>query len=59
MPKVTVNVELSEEHYRSIVGESERRKVSVESLVQTMTQQLVRELEEEERNGTDHPVLSP
>jgi len=57
MPKVTVDVELSEEHYRNIVNESERRKVTVESLVQEMTQALVRELEDEERDGTDHPIL--
>ena len=49
MPKVTVEVELTEEHYRSIVSESERRRVSIESLVQQMTQELVRELELEER----------
>jgi len=57
MPKVTVDVELSEEHYRNIVNESERRKVTVESLVQEMTQALVRDLEDEERDGTDHPIL--
>jgi hypothetical protein len=57
MPKVTVDVELSEEHYRNIVNESERRKVTVESLVQEMTQALVLELEDEERDGTDHPIL--
>jgi hypothetical protein len=58
MPKVTVEVELSEEHYRNIVGEAERRHVTVRSLVQQMTQGLVRELEEEERDGTDHPILT-
>ena len=59
MPKVTVDVELSEEHYREIVSESERRHVTVKSLVEQMTQELVRELEQEERDGTDHPILTP
>lgn len=58
MPKVTVDVELSPEHYRCIVGEAERRHVTVRSLVQQMTQALIRELEEEDRDGTDHPILT-
>jgi len=57
MPKVKVEVELSEEHYRSLVNESERRKVPVERLVQAMTQQLVSELEEIEREGTENTVI--
>jgi hypothetical protein len=57
MPKVTVDVELSDEHYRCIVNEAERRHVTVQSLVQQMTQELVLELEQEERDGTDHPIL--
>jgi len=56
MQKVQVEVELSDEHYRDIAQEAERRQVSVSSLVQLMTQELVRELEQEERDGTDCPV---
>ena len=56
MPQVRVDVELSEEHYRSFQAEARRRGVTVESLVQQMTQQLVLELEDEEREGTDHPI---
>ena len=56
MPKVSVEVELSDEHYREIAHEAERRRVTVRSLVQQMTQELVRELEQEERDGTDHPI---
>jgi hypothetical protein len=59
MPKVSVEVELTEEHYRSFVAEAERRGVTVQSLVQQMTQELVRELEQEEREGTDHPIEIP
>ena len=58
MPKVKVEVELTEDHYRDMTQEAERRRVTVQSLVQQMTQELVRELEQEERDGTDHPVLS-
>ena len=56
MTKVKITVELEDAHYRSLVFEAERRGVSVESLVERMTQRLVRELEEAERSGTDHPI---
>jgi hypothetical protein len=59
MHKVRVCVELSDEHFRSFKHEAERRGVSVESLVQQMAQELVRELEQEEREGTDHPIHTP
>lgn len=59
MPQVRVNVELSDEHYRSFQNEARRRGVTIESLVQQMTQQLVLELEDEERRGTDHPIATP
>jgi len=54
--KVKITVELEDAHYRSLVFEAERRGVSVESLVEQMTQRLVRKLEEAERLGTDHPI---
>lgn len=59
MPSVRVNVNLSEEHYRDFEAEAKRRGVPIESLVEQMTQALVRELEDEEREGTDHPITSP
>ena len=59
MPSVRVDVELSEEHYHDFQLEAKRRGVTIESLVQQMTQALVLELEDAEREGTDHPVLSP
>jgi len=52
MPKVNVEVELSDEHYRCFVDEAERRHVTIQCLVQQMTQELVRELEQEERDGS-------
>lgn len=59
MPEVHVSVELSDEHYRGFQDEASRRGVSVESLVQQMAQQLVLELEREQRDGTDHPISTP
>jgi hypothetical protein len=56
MPEVRVSLELTDEHYRDFVNEAKRRGVSVESLVQQMAQQLVLELELEEREGTDHLI---
>ncbi len=44
MPKVKVEVELTDDHYRDMTQEAERRHVTVQSLVQQMTQELVREL---------------
>jgi len=54
--KVRVCVELEDAHYRSLASEAERRGVTVESLVERMAQQLIAELEAEERAGTDHPI---
>lgn len=59
MRKVRVCVDISDEHYRCFRHEAERRGVSVESLVQQMTQELVREFEREEEEGTDHPIVTP
>ena len=56
MAKVNITVELEDAHYRSLVFEAERKGVPVESLVEQMTQRLVRKLEEAERSGTDHPI---
>jgi hypothetical protein len=54
--KVKVCVELEDAHYRSLEFEAKRRGVTVESLVERMAQLLIRELEESERSGTDHPI---
>ena len=56
MHSVRVNVELSEEHYHDFQEEAKRRGVTIESLVEQMTQALVLDLEKEEREGTDHPI---
>lgn len=56
MRRVHVLAELSEETFRAYAGEARRRGVEVEILVQQTVNELLRELETEERDGTDHPI---
>ncbi|HEX9692826.1 MAG TPA: hypothetical protein VGA22_12060 [Gemmatimonadales bacterium] len=57
MHKVQVWAELTDEHYEAYKSEAERQGVRVEALVQTTVNCLLRELEQEEEEGTDHPVI--
>ena len=57
MPTVRICVDISEEHFRAYQDEAERRGVGVEQLVQQMVQGLVEELDRDEREGTDHPII--
>jgi hypothetical protein len=57
MTTVRICVEIPEEHYRAYQDEAVRRGVTVEDLVQQMVQGLVEELDREEREGTDHPII--
>ncbi len=57
MPTVRVCVDISEEHFRAYEDEAARRGVTVEDLVQQMVQGLVEELDRDEREGTDHPII--
>lgn len=57
MKKVHVWAELSEESFRAYDGEARRRGVKVEQLVEQTVNELLRELESEEREGTDHPIV--
>jgi hypothetical protein len=58
MRKVQVWAELSEVHYRAYEAEAKRRGVSAEELVQQTVNILLRELEEEEEEGSgpDHLI---
>lgn len=56
MPKVTVCAQVSEEHYRALVGEARRRGVAVETLVEQTVNALIRELEDETGSGFDHNI---
>jgi hypothetical protein len=55
--KVPVTIDLDDRKYRHLQSEAERRGVTVESLVQQMVQGLLREMEQEEREGTDHIII--
>jgi hypothetical protein len=57
MPTVRVCVDITEDHFRAYQDEAGRRGVSVEELVQQMVQGLVEELDRDEREGTDHPII--
>ena len=51
MHKVSVTAELSDEMFAAFEGEARRQGVAVEGLVQQTVNCLLRELEEEEREG--------
>lgn len=51
MPKIHIEAELSEENLRAYEGEARRQGVPVETLVQQTVNVLLRELEQEERDG--------
>lgn len=51
MHQIAVMVDLSDEMYQAYEGEARRQGVEVERLVQQTVNCLVRELEEEEREG--------
>jgi hypothetical protein len=55
--RVQVCVDLEERHYRALVAEADRRGVEVRSLVERMMQGLLDELEREERDGEQFPVI--
>jgi hypothetical protein len=57
MPTVRICVDITEDHFRAYQDEAQRRGVSVEKLVQQMVQGLVEELDRDEREGTDHPII--
>jgi len=54
MHSVHVLAELSDEMYHAYEGEAARRGVSIESLIQQTVNCLLHELEQEEKEGTDH-----
>ena len=57
MKTVRICVDLEEESYRAFAAEAKRRGVTVEILVTQTVDGLIRELEQEERDGTDHPII--
>jgi hypothetical protein len=57
MRKVRVWAALSDEAYHSYEGEARRRGVEVETLVEQTVNCLLQELEQEENEGTDFPIV--
>ena len=57
MTKVKICVDLPDKEYRLFVAEAVRRGVTPESLVEQCVAGLIRELDQEERDGTDHPIV--
>ncbi len=57
MRKVRVWAELSEEAFHAYEGEARRRGVELETLVEQTVNCLLRELEREENEGTDYPIV--
>jgi hypothetical protein len=57
MPRVTIEAELSEEHLRAYEGEARRQGVAVTVLVQQTVNLLLRELEDEEKDGGGCPMV--
>ena len=51
MPKIRIDAEISEEHLRGYEGEARRQGVSVKELVEKTVNELLQELEQEERDG--------
>lgn len=56
MPKIRIEAEITEEHLRAYEDEARREGVSVETLVEKTVNVLLRELEQEEKDG-DCPML--
>jgi hypothetical protein len=57
MRTVRVCVELPEDRFRVYKAEAERRGTTVERLVEQVIHGLLSELDQEEREGTDHPII--
>ncbi len=51
MPKIRIEAEVSEEHLRAYEGEARRQGVPVEELIEKTVNELLQELEQEEKDG--------
>lgn len=57
MTKVKICVDLPDADFRLFAAEAKRRGVTPESLVEACVAGLIRELDRDEREGTDHPIV--
>lgn len=51
MPKIRIDAEITEEHLRAYEDEAKREGVPVEALVEKTVNVLLRELEQDEKDG--------
>ncbi len=58
MSKVHICVDLTEESLRSFDAEAKREGVTLQTLLERMVNGLLRDMEREERDGTDHPIIA-
>lgn len=57
MHKVRVTAELTDQTFRAYESEARRRGIQVETLLEQTVNGLLKELESEERDGTDHLIV--
>jgi len=58
MSKVHICIDISEESLRSYEAEAKREGVTLQSLLERMVNGLIRDMEREEDEGTDHPIIA-
>ncbi len=58
MSKVHICVDLTEESLRSFDAEAKREGVTLQTLLERMVNGLLRDMEREEHDGTDHPIIA-
>ena len=57
MKKVRICLTLDDHVYQRYAAEAKQEGVSVESLVERVAARLLDDLEQEEKDGTDHPII--
>ncbi len=58
MAKVHICIDISEESLSSYEAEAKREGVTLQSLLERMVNGLIRDMEREEEEGTDHPIIA-
>lgn len=58
MSKVHICLDLTEASLRSFEAEARREGVTLQSLLERTVNGLIRDMEREEEEGTDHPIIA-
>jgi hypothetical protein len=58
MSKIHICIDLTEESLRSFEAEAQREGVPLQALLEQMVNRLIRDMEREEGEGTDHPIIA-